>query len=96
MATYSYMPQVGDDGVQALRSVTEKLQASLQTLQGAAERFKAVNSGTAIDSYDEAQILWNQGMTEMQDALGIKGQSLGRIGENYVHTDAAGASLFRR
>ena len=96
MATYSYIPQVGDDGVQALRGVTDKLMASLQALQGSAERFKTANSGHAIDSYDEAQLLWNQGMTEMQDALGVKGQSLARIGENYVSTDAQGAGLFRR
>ncbi|MFG1610221.1 WXG100 family type VII secretion target [Actinoplanes sp. NPDC049265] len=96
MPNYSYAPAVGDDGVQSLRAVTEKLRASLEALTASAERFKALNAGHAINSYDEAQLMWNQGMAEMQDALGVKGQNLGRIGEGYVLTDAHGAAMFQR
>lgn len=94
MANYSFIPQVGDDGVLALRQVTEKLRTSLQELTTAAEQFKAMNKGLAIDSYDQAQVLWNQGMTEMETALGVKGQSLGKIGEGYISADVTGAGFF--
>lgn len=94
MATYSYIPQVGDDGVAALRQVTEKLKASLQDLTASAEQFKAMNAGLAIDNYAQAQQLWNQGMTEMETALGIKGASLGKIGEGYINADVTGAGFF--
>ncbi|GLY93150.1 hypothetical protein [Actinoplanes sp. NBRC 103695] len=94
MPNYSYNPGVGDDGVAALRQITEKLKASLQDLTTAAEHFKAMNSGLAIENYGQAQILWNQGMTEMETALGIKGASLGRIGEGYVNADVTGAGFF--
>jgi uncharacterized protein YukE len=94
MANYSFIPQVGDDGVQAIRTITEKLRVSLEELTAAAGRFKAMNSGLAIDNYDQAQILWNQGMTEMEAALGVKGANLNRIGEGYVNADVTGAGFF--
>ncbi|MEV4759508.1 WXG100 family type VII secretion target [Micromonospora sp. NPDC049559] len=96
MVTYSVDVTGNTDGVQSLRGVTMKLQESLRALVASAERFKAANAGYAIDSYDEAQRLWNEGMREMQDALNTKGTNLGRITENYVQTDAQGAALFGR
>jgi WXG100 family type VII secretion target len=96
MATYSVDVSGNTDGVQALRSVTAKLDGSLQSLTASAEQFKAMNAGHAIDSYDAAQRLWNEGMREMHAALDAKGVNLGRITENYVNTDAQGASLFGR
>ncbi|WP_436535632.1 WXG100 family type VII secretion target [Actinoplanes sp. HUAS TT8] len=96
MATYAVNTGITTDGVQSLRQVTDQLQSSLAELMAKAEQFKGANAGVAIDSYDQAQQLWTQGMREMQDALGIKGNSLNHITNGYIDADLQGARGFQR
>jgi WXG100 family type VII secretion target len=96
MANYSVDPTTVDDGVQNLRAVTNKLEASLQALDNAAQAFLQSNKGQAIDGYHEAHQKWTAGMDEMQRALDGHSASLRSIGERYVQNDVRGRSFFQR
>ncbi|PYC64865.1 hypothetical protein C7C45_29235 [Micromonospora arborensis] len=96
MANYSVRTSSMDDGATSLQSITEKLAASLEQLEQRASVFKNANSGLAIDGYDQAQQLWSQGMTEMQNALRGHASNLVKINNNYIDTDQRGAGLFQR
>jgi len=94
MANYSVNPAGLQDVESELTTVTQQLDTSLSTLQGAVQRFTAANNGQAPDAYLRAQALWDQGQREMHQALRAGQQRLQEITNNYISGDNRGAAVF--
>jgi uncharacterized protein YukE len=94
MANYSINPAAAQEVEQELVTVTNQLESSLATLQASVQRFTLANNGNAPDAYAGAQQLWNQGQSDMNQALTVGQQRLQEITNNYVAGDNKGAAIF--
>jgi uncharacterized protein YukE len=96
MATYSVDTTLTMDETVKLRAVTTKIETTIHELQRAAGVYQTNNAGQAIESYAEAQQMWNSGIAMMRDALNNKAGALSTISENYTQTDNTGRGLFQQ
>lgn len=93
MADYLARTEVLDSGAMEMVRVTNQLDASLQALEGAKQRYTASNAGHTIEHYDEAQARWNAAMNEMRLALAQAQRDLLTINENYISVDQRNAAM---
>lgn len=94
MATYSLNPNGLLDSGAELRGVTASIESAIADLNGYVSQFIAVNAGGAAESYQAAQTTWNNGLTQMQNALNRGATAIDNIRDNYSIADSQGASLF--
>ncbi|MFF5075656.1 WXG100 family type VII secretion target [Actinoplanes sp. NPDC000266] len=94
MPTYSVDTALTMDETVKLKAITDKIESAVLDLAKAAGIYQSNNAGAAIESYSEAQQMWNSGIGMMRDALNDKIGALNNITENYVNTDNNGRNLF--
>lgn len=94
MATYSLNPNGLLDSGAELRGVTASIEAAIGDLNGYVSQFIAANAGNAATSYQTAQTTWNNGLTQMREALDRGAVAIDNIRDNYNIADTQGASLF--
>ena len=94
MANYQINPGPAQEVADELAVATGRLKTSLETLDRPVQAFTQANHGQAPLAYQDAQALWNQGQTEMNQALVVGRQRLEEIIHGYVLGDRKGVSFF--
>jgi uncharacterized protein YukE len=94
MANYNFSPDGALDTRQELISITGRLTNSLADLQQNVQVFMTTNQGDSVTNYGEAQQLWNDGQTEMNQYVTQAANALQNIYEEYMLGDRKGAVVF--
>ncbi|GAA2188211.1 WXG100 family type VII secretion target [Micromonospora lupini] len=94
MADYMINTVEAEAQMQQLVAVRQRLEEMLNQLSSSVQTYNTNNAGRAIESYDHAQRLWNQGLQEFGQGVQKAASNLGQITNGYTDADNRGQSFF--
>ncbi|WP_033338564.1 WXG100 family type VII secretion target [Catenuloplanes japonicus] len=94
MVSFSVDPVVVAGALEDMQTLQNQIDESMGTLNQAVSAFINANQGDAVTEYQSAQLEWNEGLAQMQRALGKAQTSLSNIDGNYKLGQQQGVNLF--